>query len=110
MIPFILKLMINVSIYQLTEELRCPKCDNQSLAGSNSPISADMRKQIYTLLQAGHTHQEIKQYMVDRYDVFVYRPPLQKNTLFLWLLPLLICCLGLVVLFLSSVVLYKCQY
>ena len=45
----------------------------------------DMRQQIVRLLKEGRSDQEIKQFMVDRYDVFVlYRPPLQRSTLLLW--------------------------
>ena len=36
---------------ELTKELRCPKCQNQNLADSNSPIAADLREQVYNLLQ-----------------------------------------------------------
>ncbi len=70
------------------EELRCPKCQNQNLAGSNSPISADLRRELHRLLLEGKSDTEIIDYMVSRYGEFVlYRPPLNKHTLALWIVP-----------------------
>ena len=70
------------------EELRCPKCQNQNLAGSNSPISADLRRELHRLLLEGKSDTEITDYMVSRYGEFVlYRPPLNKHTLALWIVP-----------------------
>lgn len=70
---------------ELVQELRCPKCQNQNLDGSDSPIALDLRRELYRLLEEGKTDAEIKAFMVDRYgDYVLYRPPLQKNTLLLW--------------------------
>ncbi len=70
------------------EELRCPKCQNQNLAGSNSPISADLRRELHRLLLEGKSDTEITDYMVSRYGEFVlYRPPLNQHTLALWIVP-----------------------
>ena len=52
---------------QLIQELRCPKCQNQSLADSNSPISQDLRAQVQQLLEEGMTDKEIKEYLKARY-------------------------------------------
>lgn len=80
------------------EELRCPKCQNQNLAGSNSPISADLRRELHRLLLEGKSDQEIVDYMVARYGDFVlYRPPVNKHTIVLWLLPLALLLLGALV-------------
>jgi cytochrome c-type biogenesis protein CcmH len=78
--------------YQLmSAELRCPKCQNQNIAGSNAPIAADLRKQLYQQLQAGRSDAEIIEYMVQRYGEFVlYRPRWDKVTLVLWLAPLIL--------------------
>lgn len=74
--------------YDFIEELRCPKCQNQNLAGSNSPISADLRRELHRLLLEGKSDMEITAYMVSRYGEFVlYRPPLNKHTLALWIVP-----------------------
>ena len=79
---------------QLIEELRCPKCQNQNLADSNSPISVDLRRQIHRLLEEGKSDEEIKDYLVARYSKFIlYRPLLDYSTWFLWVAPfVLIAC------------------
>jgi len=83
---------------QLAEDLRCPKCQNQNLADSNSPVSSDMREKIYEMMQAGKTDEEIVGYMVDRYGDFVnYTPPVKSKTVLLWVGPLIIFLIGLVV-------------
>lgn len=73
---------------QLTEELRCPKCQNNSIADSNAMIAADMRQKVYELMQQGKTKGQIVDYMVARYGNFVsYEPPLTAGTVLLWLGP-----------------------
>ncbi|EPV8303307.1 cytochrome c-type biogenesis thiol:disulfide oxidoreductase CcmH [Escherichia coli] len=73
---------------QLTEELRCPKCQNNSIADSNSMIATDLRQKVYELIQEGKSKQEIVDYMVARYGNFVtYDPPLTPLTVLLWVLP-----------------------
>jgi len=79
-------------------ELRCPKCQNQNLADSNSPIAADLRREVRHLLEQGHSDPEITEFLVSRYGDFVlYRPPVQRNTLTLWLAPAVLLAIGLVV-------------
>jgi cytochrome c-type biogenesis protein CcmH len=75
---------------QLTEQLRCPKCQNNSIADSNAMIASDMRLKVYELQQQGKTKQQIIDYMVERYGNFVtYEPPMTPATLVLWVLPVL---------------------
>ncbi|MCU6678092.1 cytochrome c-type biogenesis protein CcmH [Leclercia tamurae] len=74
---------------QLTEQLRCPKCQNNSIADSNAMIAVDLRHKVYALMQEGKSNKEIVEYMVARYGSFVtYDPPLTPLTILLWLLPL----------------------
>ena len=69
----------------LTESLRCPKCQNSNLAGSNAPIAKDLKDRIYQLVEAGKSDAEIKDYLIDRYGDFIdYKPPFRANTLLLW--------------------------
>ncbi len=85
--------------HALSEELRCPKCQNQNLAGSDSQIAGDLRRELHRLLLEGKTDREIKSYMVDRYGDFVlYKPRIQGSTLVLWGLPILLFILGLITL------------
>ncbi len=87
-----------VRFQQLTKELRCPKCQNQDLADSNSPVAADLRKKIYELLQQGKSDAEIMNYMVERYGEFVlYRPRVNQLTYILWFAPIAFVFAGLVV-------------
>lgn len=75
----------------LTQELRCPKCQNQNLADSDSQIAADLRAVLYEQLQAGRNNAEIVEFMRQRYGDFVlYKPLVQKNTLVLWFGPLVL--------------------
>jgi cytochrome c-type biogenesis protein CcmH len=73
---------------QLTEALRCPKCQNNSIADSNAMIASDMKLKVYELMQQGKSKQQIVDYMVERYGHFVtYEPPLTPATVILWVLP-----------------------
>ncbi len=75
----------------LTHQLRCPMCQNETLADSNAPIARDLRNQIFRMMQAGKSDEQIKQYLVARYSEFVlYDPPLSSGTWLLWFGPLLI--------------------
>jgi cytochrome c-type biogenesis protein CcmH len=85
---------------QLIVELRCPKCQNQNLADSNSPISVDLRRQVQRLLEEGKSNTEIKTYLSDRYSDFIlYRPQVKQNTWALWIAPIILLLLGLLILF-----------
>ncbi|MCY9847593.1 cytochrome c-type biogenesis protein [Pectobacterium jejuense] len=80
---------------ELTMQLRCPKCQNNSIADSNSMIASDMRQKVYELMQQGQTKEQVVDYMVDRYGYFVtYEPPITPFTLLLWLLPALFLAAG----------------
>ncbi|TPH19379.1 cytochrome c-type biogenesis protein CcmH [Litorilituus lipolyticus] len=82
----------------LSKELRCPKCQNQNLADSNSPIAADLRRELYELLQQGKADSEIVDFMVNRYGEFVlYRPKVSELTYVLWFGPAILVLLGLVI-------------
>ena len=73
---------------KLTVELRCLVCQNQNLAESDAPLAQDLRQEIYNMMQAGRTDDEIKQFLTDRYGDFVlYMPLVKSNTLVLWLMP-----------------------
>ncbi|MCH4873158.1 cytochrome c-type biogenesis protein [Pseudomonas sp. TMW22091] len=74
---------------ELTQELRCPKCQNQDIADSNAPIATDLRREIYRMLGEGKSNQQIIDFMVDRYGDFVrYKPALTGQTSVLWFGPL----------------------
>ncbi|ATM77590.1 MULTISPECIES: cytochrome c-type biogenesis protein [Serratia] len=80
---------------ELTEQLRCPKCQNNSIADSNAIIAADMRTKVYELMMQGQDKQQVIDYMVARYGNFVtYEPPVTPATLILWVGPLLFVLIG----------------
>lgn len=82
----------------LSKELRCPKCQNQNLADSNSPIAQDLRKELYELLQQGKADSEIVDFMVSRYGEFVlYRPRVSALTYVLWFGPAVLIFIGIIV-------------
>ncbi len=84
----------------LTLELRCLVCQNQNLADSDAPLAQQLRGEIFDMLQEGKSDQEITGFMVDRYGDFVlYKPPLQGNTLALWVLPMAVLLVGAIGLF-----------
>lgn len=75
----------------LIAELRCLVCQNQNLADSNAELAVDLRNEVFKMLDTGSTQQEIADFMVARYGDFVlYRPPVQSNTIVLWVGPFLI--------------------
>lgn len=87
-----------VRFQALSKELRCPKCQNQNLADSNSPIAADLRRELYELLQQGKADSEVVNFMVARYGEFVlYRPRVSSVTYILWFGPILLIFAGIVV-------------
>ena len=86
----------------LSQELRCPKCQNQNIADSNAPISRDLRAIVHEQLEAGASDEEIIVYLVDRYGEFVrYRPGVDNNTVWLWSAPLILLLMALTVVWLQ---------
>jgi cytochrome c-type biogenesis protein CcmH len=70
-------------------EVRCLKCQNQSIKDSNAFLAADLRREIRRMLSEGKTDAEIYDFLVDRYGEFaLYRPRMSGKTLILWLAPI----------------------
>jgi len=75
--------------------VRCVVCQNQTIDDSDAPLAADLRVLVRERLVAGDTDEEVLAYLVDRYGTFVLlKPPVEADTLFLWLGPLAIVLLG----------------
>jgi cytochrome c-type biogenesis protein CcmH len=73
----------------ISAQLRCLVCQNQSIAESNAELAVDLRRQVNEQIKAGKTDREIVDFMVDRYGDFVlYKPPFNLTTLLLWVGPL----------------------
>jgi cytochrome c-type biogenesis protein CcmH len=72
----------------LAKELRCLVCQNQNLADSEADLAKDLREQVFTMMQSGKSDDEIKSYLVSRYNDFVlYDPPVKPGTWLLWFTP-----------------------
>lgn len=72
----------------LTHELRCMKCQNNSIADSPAGLATDMRREIKEMLLAGKTDDEIRAFMVQRYgNVILFTPPLKGSSIWVWMLP-----------------------
>ena len=72
----------------LYRDLRCVVCQSQSIDESNAPLAADMRAVVRERLLAGDSDAEVRTWLQTRYgDYVLMTPPLQVNTLLLWLLP-----------------------
>jgi cytochrome c-type biogenesis protein CcmH len=80
-----------VRFQALTKQLRCLVCQNESLADSNAPLAADLRRDVFEQMQAGKSDDEIKAWLTARYSDFVlYDPPLHAATSLLWFGPVLL--------------------
>ena len=75
-------------VLELSQELRCLVCQNQTLAESNASLAVDLRNQIKEQIAAGKSDREVIDFLVERYGDFVlYRPPFKAITVVLWLGP-----------------------
>ena len=76
---------------QISQGLRCVVCQNQSIDDSDAALAADLRLIVRERLLAGDTDEQAFAYIVDRYGSFVLlKPPLDAETILLWLAPLLV--------------------
>ena len=83
-------------LLEISSELRCLVCQNESLSASQAELANDLRREIRTLIKDGKNDKEIMDFMVSRYGDFVrYRPPLKGSTVLLWFGPALLLAGGL---------------
>lgn len=72
----------------LIEELRCLVCQNQSLVDSDAELAHDLRAEVYDMIKAGKSDEEIVTFLVARYGDFVlYNPPVKPSTYLIWFGP-----------------------
>ncbi|MET4000801.1 cytochrome c-type biogenesis protein [Marinobacterium sp. MBR-109] len=89
--------------HELTGELRCPKCQNQNIADSDAPLAADLRREVYRMLEQGEPNESIIDFMVTRYGDFVlYRPRVNEVTWLLWYGPFILLGVGVLAVVLIS--------
>lgn len=83
---------------QLTHEMRCLVCQNETLADSGAPLASDLRNQIAIKIKQGASNKQIINYLVSRYgDFILYKPQFKNITYILWFAPLLLLLLGILV-------------
>lgn len=81
---------------ELTYELRCMQCQNQSIADSPVGLAGDLRREVRELLLEGKTDDEVREHLRARYgDFILFRPPFNARTAWLWAAPVLLMLLGL---------------
>jgi cytochrome c-type biogenesis protein CcmH len=80
---------------KIIEEVRCLKCQNQTIKDSNAFLAGDLRREIRRLLTEGKTDAEIFDFLVLRYGEFaLYRPRASGKTLILWIAPFFLLIIG----------------
>lgn len=76
---------------KIIDEVRCLKCQNQTIKDSNAFLASDLRREIRRMLEEGLADDEIFDFLVDRYGEFaLYRPRASGKTLVLWIAPALL--------------------
>jgi len=84
----------------LTQQLRCLVCQNETLAESNADLAVDLRREIAEQMKAGKSDQEILAFLTQRYGDFVlYNPPVKATTYVLWFGPFVLLIAGTFVLY-----------
>jgi cytochrome c-type biogenesis protein CcmH len=84
----------------ISKNIRCMVCQNQSIDESNAPLARDLRILIRNQIQKGKTEEEIYKFLTDRYgDFILLKPPFKLTTLALWFLPLAFVLLGIFIVY-----------
>ena len=84
----------------ISKNIRCMICQNQSIDESNAPLAKDLRILIRHKIKEGSNDKEIYKFLTDRYgDFILLKPPLHLNTLVLWFLPFILLALGIYIVF-----------
>ena len=84
----------------ISRNIRCMICQNQSIDESNAPLAKDLRILIRNKIKAGNNDKEIYKFLTDRYgDFILLKPPFNLNTLGLWFLPFIFLILGIYIVF-----------
>ena len=84
----------------ISKNIRCVVCQNQSIDESNAPLAKDLRILIRDKIKEGNKDEEIYNFLTDRYgDFILLKPPLNSKNLILWFLPFVFLILGIYVVF-----------
>jgi cytochrome c-type biogenesis protein CcmH len=84
----------------ISKNIRCMICQNQSIDESNAPLAKDLRVLIRKKVKEGEGNDEIYKFLTDRYgDFILLKPPLKSSTLPLWFLPFIFFVIGILIIF-----------
>ena len=87
----------------ITKNIRCLVCQNQSIDDSSAPLAKDLRTLIRAKVQEKNTDEEIYKFLTDRYgDFILLKPPFKISTFLLWSLPFVFFIIGIFILFLHN--------
>ena len=91
---------INNRTREISQNIRCLVCQNQSIDESNSELAKDLKILIREKLIVGVSNEEIYGYLRERYgDYILLKPPLNLNTILLWFLPFIVLIFGSILIF-----------
>ena len=87
----------------ISKNIRCMICQNQSIDESSAPLAKDLRILIREKIKSGKKDEEIYKFLTDRYgDFILLKPPFKPDTLALWLLPFIFCIIGLFIIIVNN--------
>ena len=87
----------------ISKNIRCLVCQNQSIDDSAAPLAKDLRELIRIKVQENDTDEEIYKFLTDRYgDFILLKPPFKISTFLLWSLPFVFFIIGIFILFLHN--------
>ena len=85
---------------EISKNIRCMVCQNQSIDDSNAPLAKDLRILIRNKIKNGNNNEEIYKFLTDRYgDFILLKPPLKLSTFVLWFLPFIFFIMGVFIIF-----------
>ena len=88
---------IDERVKNLTLELRCMTCQNQSIYDSDAEFSNDIKKIVKQKFEEGESERDIKKFLVERYGEYIlFRPLINYNNIFLWSFPFILLIFGLI--------------
>ncbi len=87
----------------ISKNIRCLVCQNQSIDDSSAPLAKDLRALIRMKVQENNSDEEIYKFLTDRYgDFILLKPPFKINTFLLWSLPFIFLIIGIFILFVHN--------
>ena len=91
---------VNNRTREISQNIRCLVCQNQSIDESNSELAKDLKVLIREKLISGESNEDIYRFLRKRYgDYILLKPPLNLNTVLLWFLPFIVLIFGSILIF-----------